>query len=199
VFRLVCGDGPLRGRQMLRIKPPIHRMRVPSSGDASRDCAGTWRERLLRLCVYGQGWDGSASVALPPPVRWLPVYAKILSIVAVSGLLVGSTALVQAQQTAAGQRTQRGESRHSGAMLPHETQKRGGIRGQRDTSRSASGRTTRVGAGDDKTTGFGGRGGDEAFASNRDDRSGDQEGHLRGDRASGMMDNVRRDDGETSE
>jgi hypothetical protein len=126
------------------------------------------------------------------------MHAKILSMVAVCGLLIGSTALAQAQPSGvSGPRAQGGESHRS--AVAHQTQKRGDVRDQRGASKSARGRITGVGAGNDKTTGFGGRDSD-GFRQDLDEpATGDREGHLRGDRASGMMDNVRRDDDGPSE
>jgi hypothetical protein len=105
---------------------------------------------------------------------------KILPIVAACGVLLGASAL--AQQTvprADGSRSATPAHRQQGA------------------SRSVPGRTAAPRDRGDNTTGFGGGRGGDAFA---DDPSGShREGHLRGDRGAGMMDNVRRDDQEPSE
>jgi hypothetical protein len=126
------------------------------------------------------------------------MHAKILSMVAVCGLLIGSTALAQAQPSGvSGPRAQGGESHRTASAVVHQAQKPGDVRGGRGASKSARGRITGVGAGEDKTTGFGGRDSD-GFRQDLDEPA-TGEGHLRGDRASGMMDNVRRDDDGTSE
>jgi hypothetical protein len=115
---------------------------------------------------------------------------KILSIAAVAGLLIGSTAMVQAQQPSApGQRMQGGGSSGPGAFGAspgHEMQEHGS-KGGPGGSGFAPGHQGTTGAGDrddkmrsdrdDHTTGFGGR---------------DSEDHLRGDRDDRMMDQDKR-------
>jgi len=109
--------------------------------------------------------------------------SKILLMVAMGGVLIGANAAAAQPHRADGARS----------VTPAEvTQKRGGVR-QLGVARSAPGDTPRA----DKTTGFGGGSGDDAFAD--DSPGGKREGHLRGDRGADMMDNVRRDDQEPSE
>jgi len=109
--------------------------------------------------------------------------SKILLMVAMGGVLIGANAAAAQPHRADGARS----------VTPAEvTQKRGGVR-QLGVARSAPGDTPRA----DKTTGFGGGSGDDAFADDSPGRN--REGHLRGDRGADMMDNVRRDDQEPSE
>ncbi|MEA2997069.1 MAG: hypothetical protein QOG74_2618 [Alphaproteobacteria bacterium] len=115
--------------------------------------------------------------------------SKILPIVAACGLLLGSSALVHAQQAG-----QRGDSSR-GATSVHKVEKRGDIRGQGGASGAASRQKAARDSGD-KTTGSGSHAGDDAFT---DDRAGHREGRLRGDRGADMMDNVRRVDDEPSD
>jgi hypothetical protein len=98
---------------------------------------------------------------------------KILPVAVACGVLLGASALAQAQ------------TRTTPSV--HKIEKQGAS--GRAASHKAAPR------GDDKTTGFGGHAGDDAFA---DDR-GNREGHLRGDRGADMMDNVRRVDDESPE
>jgi hypothetical protein len=113
---------------------------------------------------------------------------KILPIVATCGVLMGASALAQ-------QAVPRADGSRS-ATPAHKVDKRGGVH-QQGASRSATGRTAAPRDRADNTTGFGGGRGDDAFAD--DPSGGHREGHLRGDRGAGMMDNVRRDDQEPSE
>jgi hypothetical protein len=130
---------------------------------------------------------------------------KILSIAAVAGLLIGSTAMVQAQQPSApGQRMQGGAASSpgaSGASPGHEMQERGS-KGGPGASGFAPGHQGTTGAGDrddkiggrdrddkmrgdrddkmrgdrdDRTTGFGGRDSDDRPRGDRDDRMMDQD------------------------
>ena len=117
--------------------------------------------------------------------------SKILPIVAGCGLLLGASALAHAQQTG-----QRGDSSR-GATSVHKVEKRGDVRGQRGASSVVSRPKVVPRDSGDKTTGFGGRTSDEAFADDR--ASGNREGRLRGDRGADMMDNVRRVDEEPAE
>jgi hypothetical protein len=89
--------------------------------------------------------------------------AKMLSIAAVAGVLLGSTALVQAEEKMGGPGA-------SGATPGHEMQERGSLPGHPGASGYAPGHAT-TGAADRDDRKFGDRDGD------RDDRRG-----LRGDR-----------------
>ena len=117
--------------------------------------------------------------------------SKILPIVAACGVLLGSSALVHAQQTG-----HRGDSSR-GATSVHKVEKRGDVRGQRGASSVVSRPKVMPRDSGDKTTGFGGHTSDEAFADDR--ASGNREGRLRGDRGADMMDNVRRVDEEPAD
>jgi hypothetical protein len=113
---------------------------------------------------------------------------KILSIAAVAGLLIGSTAMVQAQQSGApGQRMQGGGLSGPGASSAspgHEMQEHGSKSGP-GASGFAPGHQGATGAGDrddkvrgdrdDRTTGFGGRDSDDRRRGDRDDRMMDQD------------------------
>jgi hypothetical protein len=113
---------------------------------------------------------------------------KILSIAAVAGLLIGSTAMVQAQQPSApGQRMQGGGLSGpgaSGASPGHEMQEHGS-KGGPGASGFAPGHQGTTGAGDrddkmrgdrdDHATGFGGRDSDDRLRGDRDDRMMDQD------------------------
>jgi hypothetical protein len=109
--------------------------------------------------------------------------SKMLVLVAASGVLIGATAAAQPPQRGDGARP---------ATAAHTAQKRVGERQHGASSRGAARRDR-----DDKTTGFGGRSGDDAFAD--DSAGGPRQGHLRGDRGADMMDNVKRDDQEPPE
>jgi hypothetical protein len=120
------------------------------------------------------------------PAEGSSMNSKIFLVVAAGGVLLGANAVAQQPPRADGARS---------AAPAHETQKRSSVR-QRGAAHSAP-RHTASGERGDQTTGFGGGSGDDAFA---DDPSvGNREGHLRGDRGAGMMDNVRRDDLEPPE
>jgi hypothetical protein len=110
--------------------------------------------------------------------------SKILPIVAACGVLLGSSALVHAQQTG-----QRGDGSRNTTSV-HKTEKRG-------ASGPASSQKAAPRQGGDKTTGSGGHAGDDAFADDRS--SGNREGRLRGGRGADMMDNVRRVDEEPAD
>jgi hypothetical protein len=115
---------------------------------------------------------------------------KFLPIVAACGVLLGSTALVHAQQTGP-----RGDSSRAATSV-HKVEKRHDVRGQRGASGAALRQQGVSRDGADKTTGSG-LASDEAFADERP--SGNREGRLRGDRGADMMDNVRRVDDEPAE
>jgi len=116
---------------------------------------------------------------------------NILPIVAACTILLGSGALVHAQQTG-----QRLDSNHAATSV-HKAEKRHQVGGQRGAPGAASRRQGVTRNGGDKTTGSGGFVTDEAFADDRS--SGNREGRLRGDRGADMMDNVRRVDEESAE
>jgi hypothetical protein len=113
---------------------------------------------------------------------------NILPLVAACGVLLGASAF--AQQT-----VPRADGSRS-ATPAHKMEKRGGVR-QQGASRGTPDRAAAPRDRADSTTGLGGGRGDNAFAD--DPSGGNREGHLRGDRGAGMMDNVRRDDQEPSE
>jgi hypothetical protein len=85
--------------------------------------------------------------------------AKILSIAAVAGLIIGTTAIVQAE-----------EKGSRGATPGHEMQEKGSLPGQPGASGYAPGHSTSgIRDRDDKTTGQG----------DRDDRRGDRDDRMR--------------------
>jgi hypothetical protein len=110
--------------------------------------------------------------------------AKILSIAAATGLIVGSTAIVHAQQSGApGQRMQGGGM--SGPATPrHEMQERGSRSGEPGRDREG-------------TSGFGDRDDAVRGGRDRDDRlrgDGDRDERLRGDRDGRLRRDGDRDD-----
>ena len=96
---------------------------------------------------------------------------KILSIAAVAGLLIGSTAVVQAQSSRMG-------GGASGASPGHEMQEHGS-KGGPGASGFAPGHnkgTTGAGDRDDRTNGFGGRDGDDRPRHDTDGMDNDRRG-----------------------
>jgi hypothetical protein len=96
---------------------------------------------------------------------------KILSLAAVAGLLIGSTAIAQAQ-------TRHGTGGASGVSPGHEMQQGEG-RGGPGASRLAPGHnkgTTGAGDRDDRTNGFGGRDADDLPRDDTDGMDNDRRG-----------------------